>query len=59
MTDPDDYLAREFEMKKTGTPVAGVTIKNGKLVRIHKLPAGQRKNAFGKAKAEEAKWRTN
>ncbi len=57
MTDPDDYMAREWEMKKIGIPVKNVVIKDGKLKRIHKLPAGQRKNKFAKAAKQEKAWK--
>ena len=43
-------------MKKTGIPIPNVTLKDGKLVRVHKLPAGQRKNLHGKAAAKAKAW---
>lgn len=58
MTNPDDYTELEMATKTIGR-VKITTDANGKtkLKRVHKLPAGQRKNLHGKAAAQEKKWR--
>lgn len=59
MTDPDDYLSREWEMPtKTIGKVNITTDANGKtkLKRVKVFPAGQAKNKFGKAKREAEAW---
>ena len=44
-------------MKKVGIAVPYVTLKDGKLVRVHKIPAGQKKNAHAKSARLAKAWK--
>lgn len=44
-------------MKYIGTRVTGVRVKDGKLVRVHRLDASKRKQVHAKAKRDADKWK--